>query len=606
MSRTSSFAWGMIWLGIAVFHASRMAGAAGFNQFVGLGDSTIDTGYFRFNSSGNLSFDDAVSAAVANGAKGGFAGNGVLGATILGDKFGVSAGPVGNGTGGTNYGNGGCFTAVPGPYPGSLSTTSQIQNYLASVHGVANPHALYVVSSGNNDLLHVADYPASFLSDSAAALATSVATLQHAGARTILVPNSFLYAVYAQEGGSMDPANAGAYAQSVSYNNLRWANLTSAGVLYVPADLDSVFRYVVQHPTAFGFTSQSVLSANHPSSVSAVLSDNSHITQLQQQTYLFIDGHHLTTAGQTIEADYEYNLLSAPTQISMLAENSILDGWTRAATIQGQIEASSQHCRPRGRNFWTSVGVYNTKVIGPTGFGGDSGSPFGGSIGFDYRLANGLILGGAMTFASQIQRFSTGGRFQQTDEAPSLYVAYLEGPTWGSAILTYDLFQVNVARRVPLGIYTDQNNGNTTGQNLSLALRGGRDFKTGRLTTGPTLGFIMQEARVYGFTETGDTGVTSLSFGRQTRESFVSQLGWRVLFDRGSLQPFAEVGWNHEYVGQNRMVTASLTSIAAPSYAMDAVPVATDWVTLSLGSYYKFSPRAVLRGGVSAMLANPQ
>jgi hypothetical protein len=55
------------------------------------------------------------------------------------------------------------------------------------------------------------------------------------------------------------------------------------------------------------------------------------------------------------------------------------------------------------------------------------------------------------------------------------------------------------------------------------------------------------------------------------------------------------------------MMTTSLTTIAtAPSYDMYAVPVATDWVTLSLGSYYKLSPRAVLRTGVSAMLANPE
>jgi outer membrane lipase/esterase len=586
---------------------SSMVFGAGFDQFVGLGDSTIDTGYFRYNPSGYPDIDNNLPAAIADGATGGWAGNGVLGVTILGDKFGVSAGPTGNGAGGTNYANGASYTNVPGPFSGSVSATSQIQNYLDSVHGVANPRALYVVSSGNNDLIHVSDYPPNFLSDSAAAIATSVASLQRAGARIILVPNSFMYTVYAQEGGSMNPANASAYAQCMSYNNLRWANLTAAGVRYIPADLDSVFRYVVQNPTRFGLTAQSVLSANAPSNISAILSDNSHITQLQQHTYLFVDGHHLTTAGQTIEADYEYNLLTAPTQISMIAENSIMDGWTRAATIQGQIEASNHHCRSHGRNFWTSMGVFNSRVTGPTGFGVDSGSPFGGSIGLDYELSGGLIIGGAMTFASQIQGFSTGGHFEQTDEAPSLYVAYLDGPTWGSAILTYDLFQDNVVRQVPLGIYTDQNTGNTTGQNLSLALRGGRDIKYGSVTTGPTLGFIMQEARVYGFTETGATGVTALSFARQTRESFVSQLGWRMLLDRGSLQPFAEVGWNHEYAGQNRMVTTSLTTTAtARSYDMYAVPVATDWVTLSLGSYYKLSPRAVLRTGVSAMLANPQ
>ena len=116
----------------------------------------------------------------------------------------------------------------------------------------------------------------------------------------------------------------------------------------------------------------------------------------------------------------------------------------------------------------------------------------------------------------------------------------------------------------------------------------------------------MQEARVYGFTETGETGVTALSFDRQTRESVVCQLGWRALIDAATWQPFGELNWNHELASQNRMVGATLTTVVAPTYYMDAVPVATDWATLSLGSYYKLSPRAVLRAGASAMLANPQ
>jgi outer membrane lipase/esterase len=144
------------------------AGAAGFDQFVGLGDSTIDTGYFRYNQSGYGPIDNNLPAAIAQGATGGFAGNGVMGPTILAGKFGLSAGPVGDGNGGTNYANGAGYTNIPGPFPGSVSATQQIQNYLTSVHGAANPDALYIVSSGNNDLLHYQQQPANFLNDSAA------------------------------------------------------------------------------------------------------------------------------------------------------------------------------------------------------------------------------------------------------------------------------------------------------------------------------------------------------------------------------------------------------------------------------------------------------
>ena len=51
---------------------------------------------------------------------------------------------------------------------------------------------------------------------------------------------------------------------------------------------------------------------------------------------------------------------------------------------------------------------------------------------------------------------------------------------------------------------------------------------------------------------------------------------------------------------------ASLTSVAAPSYTMDAAPVASNWATASLGTSYKFNSRVTLRGAFLATFLNPQ
>lgn len=592
----------------SVFSAAGPAGAGKFNQFVGLGDSTIDTGYFRYNPSGYAPLDNALPGAIAQGATGGWAGNGVMGMTILGDKFGINTGAVNDGTGGTNYANGAGYTNVNAyPFPGSVSTTRQIQNYLTSVNGVANSRALYVISSGNNDLLHPPTPDPNFLSDSASALATSASALQRAGARTILVPNSFLYAVYAELGGGMDPNNQ-AYAQCVSYNTLRWTDLTAAGVHFIPADLDSVFRFVVQHPTSFGFTPNSVLSASaqfYPGSPNdpAILDI---VTPPRQQTDLFIDGHHLTTAGQTIEADYEYSLLIAPAEMSLLAESVVQAGWARTATIQGQLDPCGHDRGPLGRRIWASAGAYNLAVNNAPGFTSDNGAPFGGTFGLDYQTADGWIFGAAFTSGSQSPQFSTGGHFTQVDEAPSLYAAYMGQPWWGNVVLSYDFLQVHTTRVVPLGIYTDRNDGNTAGQSLAVALRGGRDFHLGWLTTGPVAGLVVQRAHVDSFTENGLTGVTALAFGGQTRESLVTQLGWRACVGSGALRPFAEMNWNHECAGKYRTIATALTTVEAPSYSMDAVPAVSDWATSSLGARYELSPRVMLRGAASAMFINPQ
>jgi outer membrane lipase/esterase len=221
-------------------------------------------------------------------------------------------------------------------------------------------------------------------------------------------------------------------------------------------------------------------------------------------------------------------------------------------------------------------------------------------------MPGGIIVGAAFTAGSQTQGFSTGGHYDQVDEAPSLYAAYKAGPVWGNAVASYGIFQDEITRQVSLGKFTDRNNGNTTGQSPALALRGGGDFRLGPITTGPVAGVVLQQVYVNGFTETGTSGVTALSFGSQTRGSLISQLGWRVLADAGNWQPFAEAKWNHEWADKNRMVTASLTSVAAPSYSIAAAPVASDWATAALGAVYKLNSQMMLRGAVSAVFLNPQ
>jgi outer membrane lipase/esterase len=167
-----------------------VAGAAGFNQFIAFGDSNLDTGYFRYHTTGIAALDQALAFAIANGATGGYSGNGVMNTTLLAQKFGLNAAPVDGG--GTNYANGGATTVVNDQpvLPANVSTIQQIENYLSSVNGVANPNALYMIKTGDNDVTYVIDQGAAwiaehpeYLGDAASALAAEVARLQAAGAR---------------------------------------------------------------------------------------------------------------------------------------------------------------------------------------------------------------------------------------------------------------------------------------------------------------------------------------------------------------------------------------------------------------------------------------
>ncbi|MGC8493935.1 MAG: autotransporter outer membrane beta-barrel domain-containing protein [Syntrophobacteraceae bacterium] len=587
-----------------------LARAVAFNQFVGFGDSTLDTGYFRYHTTGIPVVDQLLVGAIAQGARGGFAGNGVMNTTILAGKFGLSAAPVGGG--GTNYADGGSLSAINSLlFPANVSSVQQIRNYLSSRNGVANPDALYVISTGNNDLTYAEAVNASdtVLKGWASSLAAEAAVLQAAGARTILVPNLYRYAVDAGSGGSLNSADAADYALSYWYGTQIWSSLQGAGVRFVPADLDSLFKYVVRNPAEFGFTASSVLAENAPaynapspynSALLAVL------TPAQQQQYLFIDGKHLTTAGQTIEADYEYSLLAAPGQMSLLAENAVQDTLARSAAIRGQIELSMSRRGPGGVNVWANAGAGSLAIENDPGFSNESGTPFGGSFGIDYLIRPGFILGLAFTASSEEQGFSTGGDFNEVTEAPSLYAACQWEGSWANAIGAYGLFQDSISRRVQLGVFAESDRADTTGQSPSLALRAGRDFSLGRISTGPVAGAVLQQVHVDGFTETGASGVTALSFGSQTRNSYVTQLGWRASIALGDWQPFAEVEWDHDWAGTDRTVTASLTSVAAPSYSLEAVPAAADWATATFGACYRINSQIMLRGGFSVVFLNPQ
>jgi outer membrane lipase/esterase len=192
-------------LALTVLNMPGVAGAGGFDQFVVFGDSTLDTGYFRYHTSGNQGFNDALDIAIQFGATGGWAGNGVMNTTILAEKFGLTAASIDNG--GSNYANGGATTMNDNGamVPNNIYTIQQIRNYLANVNGAANPNALYLIKTGDNDATWVTSNGpawiaanANYLNTVAASIASEVATLQAAGARTIVVRNSYDSALFAQ------------------------------------------------------------------------------------------------------------------------------------------------------------------------------------------------------------------------------------------------------------------------------------------------------------------------------------------------------------------------------------------------------------------------
>ena len=246
---------------------------------------------------------------------------------------------------------------------------------------------------------------------------------------------------------------------------------------------------------------------------------------------------------------------------------------------------------------------------GYNGFPNDPGVPAAIIGGIDYAFANGWLLGGAISFGSTTQSFDLGGSFKQNEIAASLYAAYGAGPVWAKLVGTYGGLRYDVNRIVPIGITTRSNTGKTSGANTSLGAEFGYDFVTPigkfaaipnmpvkaapttaglQITHGPLVGMVLQHISVNGFTETDPFaaigGFTALAFSGQTRNSAVSEIGYRASIDIGIWRPFARLVWNHEFASTDRSVTATLTTVSAPSYWMPAVVLGKDWGTGTVGT----------------------
>jgi outer membrane lipase/esterase len=594
------------------------ASAQSFSQALVFGDSTVDSGFYKALGSpgGGNQFNIAFAAAIAAGGTGAPTNTpGLMNSQVLAGYFGLTAVPA-NLPGGTNFatsgaknlvvntgagGNGGFLSAIP--------TVQQIDNYLGAAGGHANGNGLYLISSGGNDVSFAfGGFPTSpatqagkiaYLVTAADDLARGIAKLQAAGARTVIVPGLNY---------SFPISNPTQQAAELAYTKALWSGLAQRGINFIPGDFNAVRVAIAADPSAFGFqfigssqaqtactvptvggtpldTAYAVLCVSNPNPANPAT--QSHLkTADAAQTHLFADDQHLTTSGQKIQADYYYNLLVAPSQISFLAENAVQARTGMVTGIQDQIGVA--RLRPTaGFNVWMNGDVSSLKITNPApGFPGDPSTPLSGTVGLDYKSTNGLLLGAAFTTGAQTPGFDLGGKFQQKENAGSVYGGYLRGPSWASVIATYGALNYDVNRIVPIGITLQNNNGKTNGSNVSVALQGGHDFVLGAFTHGPVGGLTWQQVHIDGFTESGS--FTSLAFGQQTRESLISGVGYKATYELDRFRPYVQAVWNHEFAS-DRNVRASLTTIEAPSYEMPAVKLGRDWASATLGTTINLS-----------------
>jgi len=591
------------------------AQAQSFSSTVFFGDSNTDSGRYLYLSGPQGPAPPGAGTYTTNPDPGW--------AAALSSRFGLTSIPQDAPGGGNNYAAGGARVSFTGADPNAWSATTQVNTYLAATGGRADPNALYTVWIGANDLKPTTsggfgnivnppnDADIAALGQQTASLAIALAA---AGARYILVPNTISIKSAAAGAASGEGFNATVTSSRALYDQTVWNSIHAAGVNFIPADFNTVYNYVLLNPGPFGITTTSITTAACGSVNSYQCTAADWVTPNADQTFFFADGTsasdgggHLSGAMQNVEADYYYSLIVAPSEISYLAEAPVKTRATLIDTIDRQIAVSARNRVPGSFNAWLSGDVSSLRFGNVTGFPTDPGTPANGTVGVDYLWTPDWLIGGAVSVATTTQSFSLGGNFRQNEFSFSGYSAYTAGRLWFDMIGTYGGLHYDVNRIVPLGIVNVSNTGSTNGSNLSYAAEigynwlypmGGRSESmplpvkatpavtpSSYLVHGPLVGILLQRVWVDGYTETDNLGgVTALSYGNQIRDSAVTELGYQAHVDLGLWSPFAKLVWDHELVPYDRSVTASLTTITAPSYSMPAVVLGKDWGTGTVGT----------------------
>ena len=332
----------------------------------------------------------------------------------------------------------------------------------------------------------VGPYPAdpqAYIVSAANSLTGAVANLQASGARYIVVPN--LPYSFPMGGGA---GNATTRADRLLYSQTLWSGLAASGVNFVPADYHAMRLAIASNAASFGseFIDTAHPSCTQPGGITSawalLCSSNpaapSHfVTPNADQTRLFADEQHLSTAGQKILADYEYSLIVAPSQISFLAEIPVK---TRAAVVDAIFNqiAISQRQRAAGTfNVWVSGGVAYLKAdSGSNGFPNDPGVPAAITGGIDYSFGNNLLVGAAFSGGRTQQSLRSRRQLQAERIRGEPLRRRCRGPVCGKIVGSYGDLRYDVNRIVPIGITLQSNTGRTSRRNASFAAEFGYDF----------------------------------------------------------------------------------------------------------------------------------
>ncbi|MEO5812943.1 MAG: autotransporter domain-containing protein [Rhodanobacter sp.] len=421
-----------------------------------------------------------------------------------------------------------------------------------------------------------------------------IAQLQAAGVKNILVfnlPNIGTTPSATAQG----PAGASSLTGlSLIFNGQLNAGLGQMQTGIIPVDAFGLLSEAIANPSAYGFTNVTNPACGAGSSSVQCGPQGSGLPFTYapgtDQTYLFADGVHPTTAAHAMLGDYVMSIIRAPEHISLLGEAPLASTTAQARAVRRQMLLDSKAGETRA--------FVNIDYARQT-FDGSSSSPrtvsdnFNFTVGADVRATDSLSVGMALGVGQNTADFAGGGGYKMQDISGLGYVTYHVGGGYlgGYANFGQSNFK-DVERRFAVGAMQRTESGKTDGSHLGGGVTGGWWFDFNELSTGPFVTFAWDTAKVAGYHESGNDS-SSMWFGRQQRDALVSTLGWRLQghWQTGNMvmSPYAELAWNHDSKADARAVSAGLNSMNG-TFALTGFTPDSSWGTGELGLSAQLTP----------------
>lgn len=458
-----------------------------------------------------------------------------------------------------NFAIGGARTNNGNQSAGLPGLTFEVQEFLAgggtlgfpTVNTTLTRSDLVAVSIGGNDARNY-QQTGGTLAGAPAAAATAVTSFQQnfdlvmqKGRPTI----SFL----AGDTGQLpeiagNPSGAAVRtAYSTAFNNgvqQVLAGYASGGSIVHYLDLTKVLGSINANPAAYGISGLTCPALPNTTCVT----DNS-------APYLFyVDNLHLTSKGFAIVAQYVATQLAAP------------------LTLQAPSELGFDTARQWGRTLSSRSDIYREDAAGGLrlyalgdAFSHDvsatnANTPFevrgyGGTIGAEYGMDGGLV-GIAGNYSKPRVNFGDdSARIRSHSWQVGAYGSLSMGGLFGQAYVGYGKDHHDITRAGVIQGMDASPHGNHT----VAGAKGGYLMSFAGLKAGPIAAVDYARAKVDSYTEAGDPALT-LNVGRQSLKAFTGQAGLEVRGEFAGLKPFVDVTAEHDFSGNDRLITFAQTS----------------------------------------------